>query len=107
MSSMSKNINRYNKKVTSKPCDQTSRRNCRKKSRTSNKYIEGNYLQVNMIYLIYSLCDVTGYLSLRLVEGEWKCHFNNHNLSFKHQRYSNNKTIPLKLATHVCACGGT
>ena len=60
-----------------------------------------------MIYLIYSLCDVTGYLSLRLVEGEWKCHFNNHNLSFKHQRYSNNKTIPLKLATHVCACGGT
>ena len=43
-------------------------------------------------------CDVTRPLTkklhLRFAEGEWKSHFYNHKLSFKHKRYSNKTTLP-------------
>ena len=43
-------------------------------------------------------CDVTRPLTKKLhprfAEGEWKSHFYNHKLSFKHKRYSNKTTLP-------------
>ena len=54
---------------------------------------EGNYQVNNVIYK----CDVTRPLPkkvyLGLAEGEWKSHFYNHKLSFKHKRSSNKTTL--------------
>ena len=88
MNNMSKIIKGHNKKVISKPRDQTPKCNSRKKCS-----IEGN-CQVNGV--VYK-CDITRTLLkkvyLRLAEGEWKSRFYNHKLSFRHNRYFNKTTL--------------
>ena len=90
MNNISKIIKGHNKKVTSKPCDQRPKCNCRKRAECPK---EGN-CQINDV--VYKF-DVTRPLSkkvyLGLAEGEWKGRFYNHKLSFKHKRYSNKTTF--------------
>ena len=86
MNNMSKIIKGNNENVTSKPCDQRPKCNCKKKTECP---MEGN-CQVNEVVYKY---DVTRPLPkkeyLGLAEGEWKSRFHSHKLSFKHKRYSN------------------
>ena len=55
--------------------------------------MEGNCQVKNLVYK----CDVRKPLpknvNLELAEGEWKSHFYNQKLSFKHKRYSNKTTL--------------
>ena len=89
MNNMLKIIKRHNKKVTLKPRDQTAKCNCRKKAECP---MEGD-CQVNDVVC---KCDVTRPLPkkvLGLAEEEWKSHFYNYKLSFKHKRYSSKTLI--------------
>ena len=82
MINMSKIIKRHNRKVTSKLRDETPKCNCRKKGECP---IEGN-CQVNSIVYI---CDVIRLLPKSVL----KSCFYNHDLSFKHKRYSSKTTL--------------
>ena len=88
---MSKIIKGHNKKVTSKPCDQTPKCHCREKAKYS---MEGN-CQVNDVVYKY---DVTRPLSkkvyLGLAEKEnGRAVSIKQKSSFKHKRYSNTTTL--------------
>ena len=82
---MSKIIKRHNKKVTSKPHDQTPKCNCGEKAECQ---IERTCQVIDLVYK----WDVTRSLpkKCRLADTEWKSRFYNYKLLFKHKRYSNN-----------------
>ena len=84
-----RNMKGNNKKVTTKPRDQTPKCNCIKEAECP---LEGNYHVKDVFYK----CDITRPLLkkvyLGLAKGEWKTRFYNHESSFRHKRYSN-KTI--------------
>ena len=83
---MSNTIKGYNKKVTSKLCDQTPKCNCIKKSECP---MEWNCQFNNVVFRCEKKRPMRKKVHLGLSEGEWKSRFYNHQLSFKYQGYSN------------------
>ena len=90
MNNKSNIIKGHNKKVISKPQDQIPKCNCRKKTQCPT---EGNCQVNNVIYKYDVTRPLPKKVYLGLAEGEWKSHFYNHKLSFKHKRYSNKTTL--------------
>ena len=59
------------------------------------RMFNGRELSVNDVaYKCEVTRPLTKKLHFRFAEGEWKSHFYNHRLSFKHKRYSSKTTLP-------------